>query len=330
MNFCKRKMQFCKLILKRKTDMRKICALCLLFCMLLPLPACKMPKTESMEEKIPITDAFGTTVYIKKQAKAVSCFASFTQMWLLSGGTLCGVTEDAVKERGLKDCENAEIIGTVKHIDLEKVLSLHPDYVILSADLAAHLSLRESLIGAGVPCGYFKEDTFSDYKGIMEQFCKVNGRMDLYQQNVLAVEKEIEDIKAKMPKKDSTVLLLRAYSTGMKAKTDDILAGQILKELGLRNIAENEKSMLEDLSPEHILKIDPDYIFTVTMGNAAGAIEYLKEITQKNPLWSGLSAVKNKRFYILPKELFHYKPNNRWSESYAYIAKLLCPEIFGE
>ena len=53
----------------------------------------------------------------------------------------------------------------------------------------------------------------------------------------------------------------------MKAKTDDNLAGQILKEFGLANIADNDKSMLEDLSLEHIVKQDPDYIFVLTMGN---------------------------------------------------------------
>jgi iron complex transport system substrate-binding protein len=37
--------------------------------------------------------------------------------------------------------------------------------------------------------------------------------------------------------------------------------------------------------------------------------------------------VKSGNFAILPKDLFHYKPNAKWGESYAYLAKLLYPEL---
>lgn len=310
--------------------MKKFSLLVLVLCMLVSITACTAQTTNSTQEKTAVTDALGNTEYLSKDARVVCGFSSFAEMWLLSGGSLVGVTDDAISERGLDVGDNAEIIGTVKNIDLEKVVSLQPDYVILSADLTAHMSLKESLESMNVPYGYFKEDTFDDYKAIMEQFCKINNREDLYEENVLNVEKEINDIKAQIPETDSTCLVIRAFSTGMKAKTDDNLAGLILKEFGLTNIAENDKSMLEDLSLEHIVKQDPDYIFVLTMGNEDEAKKYLQENVQNNPAWSELSAVKNERFYMLPKNLFHYKPNNRWSESYEYIAKLVCPEIFGK
>ena len=49
--------------------------------------------------------------------------------------------------------------------------------------------------------------------------------------------------------------------------------------------------------------------------------------TWKNPAWQSLSAVQNGRYVILPGELFHYKPNKRWGESYEYLADILYPEI---
>ena len=33
---------------------------------------------------------------------------------------------------------------------------------------------------------------------------------------------------------------------------------------------------------------------------------------------------------VLPKDLFHYKPNNRWGESYQYLGEILYPELFHE
>ena len=119
---------------------------------------------------------------------------------------------------------------------------------------------------------------------------------------------------------------MRAYSTGVKAKGDDTVAGAILKELGAHNIADDNESLLEDLSLESVIEADPDYILVMTMGSEENAKTYMAENIENNPAWSELSAVKNGRYIYLPKDLFHYKPLNRWDESYAYIAKLLLNE----
>ncbi len=309
--------------------MKKLLSLLLALCLLATLIGCDTQEPDGADGKIAITDAFGNVAYLDVDSKVVCGYASFAECWLLSGGTLVGVTEDAVSEHGLA-VGDAAIIGSVKHIDLEKVVSLTPDYLILSADLTAHLSLRESLDAMGIAYGYFRVDVFEDYKALMTQFCAVSGRNDLFYEHVTVVEEEIAEIKAKIPQTDKTVLLMRAFSTGMKAKTDDNLAGVILREFGLTNLAAEEASMLEDLSLEHIVKSDPDFIFAMTMGNEEGALQYLQTNAESNPAWRELSAVKNGNYHLLPKELFHYKPNHRWSESYEYLARLIFPEVFGE
>lgn len=311
------------------TITKKIFSFLLAVGILLSFAACGKQESAEIKEKVKITDALGNESYLSLDATVVSCYASFAHCWLLSGGSLAGVTENAVEEHGL-EVGDAEIIGTVKQPNLEKIVSLNPDYVILSADLTAHLSLTESLDSMGISYGYFRVDTFDDYKALMTQFCAVNGRPDLFETNAAAVEREIADIKSKIPETDKTVLLIRAYSTGMKAKRDDNLAGQILSEFGLINIADEHSSMLEDLSLEEIVKSDPDYIFATTMGSEESAQKYLEENAVNNPAWSELTAVKNGNYHMLPKDLFHYKPNDRWSESYEYLAKIIWPEIFGE
>ena len=121
---------------------------------------------------------------------------------------------------------------------------------------------------------------------------------------------------------------MRAFSSGIKAKKDDNLAGQILNELGITNIADANPSLLEEMSVEHIIKEDPDFIFALTMGSEAAAATYLNENVESNPVWQDLKAVKNNNYILLPKDLFHYKPNNRWDESYEYLAKIIYPEVF--
>lgn len=305
--------------------MKKIIYVLMAFCLLLSSTACGTHKAEN--NGMEISDLLGNTAKLSSDAKVVSLYASFAECWLLSGGTLVGVTEDAVREHNL-DVGEAKVVGTVKNINLESLVNLNPDYVILSADLTAHLSLEESLNSMGIAYGYFRVDTFDEYKDLMGQFCNINNRPDLFEQNVTAVEKKIAEIKSKVSQTDKSALLIRAYSTGMKAKRDDNLAGQILSEFGLTNVADNNSSMLEDLSIEEIVKSDPDYIFVTTMGDEENAKAYLENNALNHPAWSGLTAVKDNNYYILPKDLFHYKPNNRWSESYEYLAKIIWPEIF--
>lgn len=287
-------------------------------------PAETLPADSDMPELI---DILGNRTKLSKDARVACGYASFAQCWLLSGGALVGVTQDAV-DRGLA-VGDASVIGTVKSIDLEKLAASSPDYVILSADLSAHSELQSALDTMGIAYGYYRVDTFEDYKAMMAQFCAVNERDDLYRENALEVEQRIESIRERIPADcDQSVLLLRAYSTGIKAKTDDNLAGQILKEYGLRNIAEESPSLLEDLSMEQVILTDPDYIFVLTMGDEQAAAEYMRSHLENDPAWQGLSAVRDGHYHILPQNLFHYKPNQRWDESYEYLANIIFPEIF--
>ena len=119
------------------------------------------------------------------------------------------------------------------------------------------------------------------------------------------------------------MLLIRAFSSGIKAKAEEELAGAILKDLGCKNIADEHPSMLEDLSLEEVIAADPDYIFVTTMGKEEAALSFLEGMIEANPAWESLTAIKEGRFHVLPKDLFHYKPNHRWGESYEYLGELL-------
>ena len=105
------------------------------------------------------------------------------------------------------------------------------------------------------------------------------------------------------------------------------MIGTMLQALGCRNIADSEDSLLDNLSMEVIIREDPDFIFVTTLGASTEAAEkILAEGIQSNPAWKDLSAVKNGRFIWLPKNLFHYKPNHRWGESYEILADILYGE----
>ncbi len=304
--------------------MRKLLCLLITFC-LLWLCSCEVQEADDE-----FADDLGREVYLCADDRVAACHASFADCWILSGGELVGVTSDAVDEHRL-EVGNAKIIGTAKSLDLEALISSGATAVLLSADLAAHLEIEGTLKRIGITCIYLRVDNFQDYSRVMELFCRINGGEELYRKQVTEVGERIEKILSSIPpNEERSVLLMRAYSSGIKAKRDDNLAGQILGEFGLFNIADEYPSMLEDMSLEHIVATDPDAIFVLTMGNEAAARAYLEANIESNPAFSGLTAVKNGNYYMLPKELFHYKPNERWDESYEYLARILYPSVFAE
>ena len=283
---------------------------------------------ETAVQGVTFTDALGTEVQIESWDTVVSLYGSFAETWTLAGGKLAGVTEDAIEERNMELGEDVAMIGSVKSPSLESILAVNPDFVILSADIATQVDMQQALTEAGIPHAYFRVDTFEDYLSMLELFCQMTGRSDLYEQNGALVEQKITKIKELTAGEEGpTGLLIRAFSTGAKAKGADNQTGYIMEDLGVDNIVARHESLLEDLSIEEIITEDPDLIFITTMGAEDAALAALESGIMSNPAWEGLTAVQQDRCYVLPKDLFHYKPIARWAESHAYMAKLLYPEL---
>ena len=306
--------------------MKRLLCILILLCLLTGCTA-----VQPVEAQLTFTDALGYSVQLSSWERVVSLYGSFAECWMLAGGKLVGTTEDAVTERGLMLGEDTAIVGSVKEPNLEAIIAAQPDFVILSADTANQVKFHDALTQAGIPHAYYRVDAFADYLAMLQQFCSMTDRPDLYQTNGLAVQERIDGVlEAVSGQASPSVLLLRAYSTGVKAKGADNLTGIMLRDLGALNIADVQDSLLENLSLESIIAADPDYIFVTTMGSDEAALQNLAETWQSNPAWAGLRAVKNDRFVVLPKHLFHYKPNADWGESYAYLAKILYPQLAGQ
>lgn len=283
------------------------------------------PEKDQDTTSISITDYTGTELtFTAMPARVAALSASFGEIWLNAGGQLVGVTNDALTERNLSLSQDVSIVGTIKDPDLEALLACSPDFVILSADISSHVKIAETLRQADIACGLFHVEYFEDYLSLLDSFCRITGREDLYEQNGLVPQQSIEQTLAQAPDlSGKTVLLLRAYSSGFKAKDSENMAGTMLSDFGLINILDKYDSLMEDISLEEILSVDPDYIFITTMGSdQQAAIDNLESSLTGNPAWSSLQAVSGGRCFILPQDLFHYKPNARWGESYEYLNKL--------
>lgn len=270
---------------------------------------------------VTFTDALGNTIFVSDPQRVISLMGSYTETWMLAGGQVVATTSDAIEERGLELDEDVQIIGTVKEPNLEKIIALNPDFVILSADLAPHISAAETLKKAGITCAFFKVELFDDYLNMLNIMTDITGRKDLYQTNGLDIKSQIDTIIGSVDEqKKPTVLFLRAFSSGVKSKGEDNMVGAMLKDLYAVNIVTAYPSLLENLNIEEIVLADPDYIFISTMGaDSQKAIDVVNESLLSNEAMKNVKAVKNNHCYILDKEHFQYKPNLRWAESYEIL-----------
>jgi iron complex transport system substrate-binding protein len=156
----------------------------------------------------------------------------------------------------------------------------------------------------------------------------ITGRPDLYQQNGGQVQEEIARILGNVPKETPpSVLLLITYSGGAAVQNADTMTGRMIKELGCVNIADENPSLLREYSLESVILSNPDFVFVIPMGNDdEAARQNLLASLESNPAWQSLAAVREGRYHLLPKSMFLYKPNLRWSASYQYLADILYAE----
>ena len=276
---------------------------------------------------VEFTDANGRTVSVDNPQCVVSLYGSYGDVWQISGGTLAGTTSDALTDETAAEIQN---LGSHTEPNMELLFSLNPDFVILSADSAEQVEIGARLDEADIPHAYFSYQDWRGYMDMVELFTQITGRSDIYEEQMENLEEPILSMieEANADPERPTALLLRAYSTNVRAKgSEGTVAGCILKDMGFINVADGDSPLSENLSMEAILVADPDYIFVTTMGSSTdAALESLANLLTNNPAWATLTAVQEDHFFVLEKELFHQHPNARWAEAYAIIRDILLGE----
>ncbi|MBQ8402788.1 MAG: ABC transporter substrate-binding protein [Clostridia bacterium] len=255
-------------------------------------------------------------------------FSSLAEIWLDAGGEIA-ITVGETVERGFAP-EGTPLVdeGAGKTINLELLLSLEPDLVIASPDIPAQAEAAEILEDAGIPTLLCRVESFSDYLTALEAMTAITGNADAVSAGQ-AMQTEIHSIlQAESADGTPEILFIRAGSTASSTKAklaEDHFACAMLEELGCHNIAADAPILLDGLSMEEILLSDPDYIFFSLMGNAESALANVQTLLE-GETWGQLTAVREGRVVILPRELFHFKPCSRWVEAYRYLADILSGE----
>ena len=279
---------------------------------------------------ITFTDDLGREVTVSDPQRVAALLGSFAQIWMLAGGDVIATADDAWDDLSLELSEETVNLGNTKQLSLEQLLAADPDFILASINTRQNIEWQETLDATGIPTAYFDVSDFEDYLRLLSICTNITGRKDCFEQYGSDVAKHIENVLAKSKKRleennAPTVLSMVASASSIFAKNSEgNVLGEMLNNLGCINIADSDNMLLENLSIEHIILSDPEYIFFVQRGdNTQGMQEHVQKTLMEHPAWSELTAVKNGRVYFMDKNLYNLKPNHRWGEAYQGLENIL-------
>ena len=271
------------------------------------------------------TDDLGREVTVESHERVAALLGSYADMWILAGGEVCAAPEDAFVDLDLPLAADAVNLGETKRLSLELLLSADPDFVLASTNTSQHLEWQSSLEGAGITVAYFDVSCFDDYLRVLKTCTDITGQPERYTQYGTDIQKEISEILDRSAGKSApAVLSMRASATSIRAKGNGgNVLGEMLESFGCVNIADTDDSLLESLSLESIMLMNPDLILIVQSGDdIQGTRANIENMFRENPLWNELDAVKSGQVHILDKHLYNLKPNARWAEAYEELERL--------
>ena len=179
-----------------------------------------------------------------------------------------------------------ESVGTFMKPSLEKIIALKPDLVIMSALTGEELNngLKSNNIESKRIQANSIEEIFTNFLEVAKMLGKEN------EANKIIAEKraKLEEIK-KMATINKKGLFVMSASPLMVFGNDN-LPNDIMKLLNIKNIAENQKGRNPIVTPEFIIKENPDIIITLLPNPS--------QIVATNPQLKNVNAIKNSKFIV--------------------------------
>ena len=180
-----------------------------------------------------------------------------------------------------------ESVGTFMKPSLEKIIALKPDLVIMSAFTGEELNngLKSNNIEAKRVQANSIEEIFTNFLEVAKMLGKEN------EANKIIAEKKakLEEIK-KIATGNKKGLFVMSASPLMVFGNDN-LPNDIMKLLNIKNIAENQKGRNPIVTPEFIIKENPDIIITLLPNPT--------QIVATNPQLKNVNAIKNSKFIVV-------------------------------
>ena len=317
------------------------CLMAAVMLLLFGLAACERTLPEDQKADLPaslvLSETADTVAYRlpdgeisvlpKHPRRTIILLTSLLNLWVESGGAVIARCTGDINVPA--EALDAPEVGSFNNPNVEKIIALQPDFVI-SSDVANFHAIIPILEKNRIPYAFFRYINHHDYVHIRELFSKINGTEEKFRTDYDQMNQEVNGIVQKCRAYPSPkVLVIFTSSNSVSCELPGSQVGEMLSMLGARNIIPAEghpkNATRVNFSLERIVELDPDIILLNTMGEVATCRKRLKKEFESNAAWSSLRAIRNERFYVLPKKYFLYKPNNEFPTALHYLAGILYP-----
>ena len=279
-------------------------------------------------ESIRFRQPDGVIVDIRRNPeRTVIGIGSLVELWYLAGGTAVGIPGVRSEEMLPEAARKLPKIGGTFVTNPEMVMSLHPDLLLYPFRHGRCRTLAEQMRNMGIPTLGVDYDNYTDFAGLLDLFCRLNGNSIDRNPEAARITREVEGIcrsvgRYPRPK----VAIIFAATAGFKLEGEKSNTGTIAKMLGAENIAVVETGRRITFSYERLLMENPDVICIVTMGDVEPLREKFRREIMSQAAWRELRAAKSGRVHFLPSNLYLYLPGRRFPEAFRHMAKQLYPE----
>ena len=226
----------------------------------------------------------------KKYDRIVVLDPAVVEMVYLLGGEdkLVGIAKlERSKIWPEEKTEKVESVGTFINPSLEKIIALKPDLVIESFHSSD--AIDKSLTSNNIEIIKIQANSIEDIFKNFQKVAKILGKEKEAEKIMAEKRQKIEEIK-KIDTAEKKGLFILA-PTPMRVFGKGTLPNDIMEMLNIKNIAAGMEGMSPTLTPEYIIKENPDIILTF--------VKDPQEIVKANPQIKDISAIKNNKFVVL-------------------------------
>lgn len=241
-------------------------------------------------ETMTVTHELGETEVPKNPEKVVVFdFGILDTLDQLGVESVAGVAQGNIPTylEQYEDTEKYENIGTLKEADFEAIHAMDPDLIIISGR-QAEMYNEFSDIAPTIHLGVDTTDYMNSFTTNMETVGEIFGKQAEVEEELAAINEQIEGIKEKTASSDEKGLIVLANEGKVSAYGAASRFGIIHDVFGVKQADEGIEASThgQSITYEYILDTNPDMMFVVdrnaAVGNDASAKDSLEnELVQK-------------------------------------------------
>ncbi|MGU3441719.1 heme ABC transporter substrate-binding protein IsdE [Bacillus cereus] len=215
-------------------------------------------------------------------------------------------------------------VGNPMSPDMEKVKSLKPSEVLSVTTL--EYELKPVFDGVGMKANFLDLTSLKNMQSSISDLGKKYGREKQAEAVVTKLDKKVASIQKEVKgKKEPTVLILLGVPGSYLVATEHSYIGDLVKQLGGKNIVQGEQVEYLASNTEYLKKADPDIILRAAHGMPDEVVKMFDKEFKTNDIWKHFAAVKNNRVYDLEERLFGTTGNLAAIEALDELKKMMYP-----